>query len=381
MKKKLASFIFFVMTFTMQESFAAEIKPGTKCSTLNKVIKQNNKSLKCVKVNKKLYWKNIPSTANNGNQNVLPTKTATDYSQKSEAPQQKIFIKWSKSVTRSDIASQSQVEFEKWKAKQKPDASEYKSFIDPSLNKEDINAMLSAELEAVKYLNKYLDAPYYSFVSSSSSWIKSTIKTNNLNIPQADYLCGPEDKTNSIIGCSNSRNAGFVIVNSSAVKNNIYGSAVGAHEYFHVFQHKMVFGSNSSKPNVGINGDMIPAWFLEGSADWVGTTFYNSYHNLEYNKVRGAYEQYFSLDRPLEEYRLNMPGTKGYLYPYTIGRYATEVIVANVGFEAFLNIFIDFNKTDSFAKSFENATSIPLKDFYEYFESIRQKIGLPASNK
>jgi hypothetical protein len=65
-------------------------------------------------------------------------------------------------------------------------------------------------------------------------------------------------------------------------------------------------------------------------------------------------------------------------YPYNIGQVASEYIVASVGFQKLLDIWIDYGTTRNFEKSFENVTGISKTTFYDKFDQIRTKVGLPG---
>jgi hypothetical protein len=64
--------------------------------------------------------------------------------------------------------------------------------------------------------------------------------------------------------------------------------------------------------------------------------------------------------------------------PYNIGQVASEYIIASVGFQKMLDIFIDFGTSKNFEKSFEKVTGISKTSFYEKFDQIRTNVGLPA---
>jgi hypothetical protein len=65
-------------------------------------------------------------------------------------------------------------------------------------------------------------------------------------------------------------------------------------------------------------------------------------------------------------------------YPYNIGQVATEYLVASIGFQKMLDIWIDFSTTRNFEQSFESVTGISKNTFYEKFDQIRTQVGLPA---
>ncbi|MEY3756366.1 MAG: hypothetical protein RL356_638, partial [Actinomycetota bacterium] len=65
--------------------------------------------------------------------------------------------------------------------------------------------------------------------------------------------------------------------------------------------------------------------------------------------------------------------------PYGIGAIATELLVANVGMEKFMDIYTNLGKQKSFADSFKTATGVELTDFYTMFEEVRPVLGIARS--
>ena len=65
-------------------------------------------------------------------------------------------------------------------------------------------------------------------------------------------------------------------------------------------------------------------------------------------------------------------------YSYNIGQVATEYLVASIGFQKMIDIWIDYASTRNFEKSFENVVGISKATFYEKFDQVRTKVGLPA---
>ena len=65
-------------------------------------------------------------------------------------------------------------------------------------------------------------------------------------------------------------------------------------------------------------------------------------------------------------------------YSYNIGQVATEYLVASIGFQKMLDILADYGGTKNFEKSFESVTGISKATFYERFDQVRTKVGLPA---
>ena len=229
----------------------------------------------------------------------------------------------------------------------------------------------------MKYFGSLLPSDYLTFIGTSYDWIRKQANSQPIKINQIDTLCGPEQPDNVIQACSNGVNAGFLIVHGNVSEASIYGSSVAAHELFHVIQAVLMFKGTGIDP---AGKYWMPNWLIEGSADWVGTEFYDLFAGLNYLQVKDNYFQDISIDHPLRDY--DVEATNGeYYYPYYMGRLATEILVANIGFQNLLNIFVNFNSNGDFKKSFQKASGISLDDFYNYFEKVRTKIGLPPASQ
>jgi hypothetical protein len=174
---------------------------------------------------------------------------------------------------------------------------------------------------------------------------------------------------------------GFVIVSDAMSynsKNPGYdGGALLAHEYFHLVQGTLT--SRELKRR-------IPVWFLEGTAEFVGYSIAALAMGGTYLEGREKMLSYSPPNYPVNdnaisdyEVLIGGPGQQTYVYPYHIGQVATEYIVASIGFQKILDIFKDYSLTNNFETSFKNITGIDKKDFYEKFENVREKMGMPPT--
>jgi len=159
------------------------------------------------------------------------------------------------------------------------------------------------------------------------------------------------------------------------------GGALLAHEYFHLVQHNLTKYINRGLVKTGepANAAEFPVWFIEGSAEFVGFSVGAMAQNASYWDGR---EKALSYSPPQEsinknalaDYEIRLCCT----YPYHVGQVATEYIVASIGFQKMLDIWIDFATTKNFEKSFETVTGISKSVFYQKFDAIRVKVGLPS---
>lgn len=75
----------------------------------------------------------------------------------------------------------------------------------------------------------------------------------------------------------------------------------------------------------------------------------------------------------LSESSANLPGV---VDPYGIGEIATELLIANIGMEKYMNNYTQLKATNlNFSAAFLNATGVKLDDFYAMFEEVRALLG------
>jgi hypothetical protein len=164
---------------------------------------------------------------------------------------------------------------------------------------------------------------------------------------------------NSPSPCANDRRIGL---NSAGVGWASVGtgpSTIIPHEIFHIWQGaaKRKVSDNNPDPRKPENS---PVWFDEGSAEFFGEAVFS--------KVTGLYED---SKVPFKSYRLMDYATRDLDWglPYSLGRLASEYIVASKGMAKFLDICINIGQGQDFPVAFENSLGISLKDFYEKFDS------------
>ncbi len=165
----------------------------------------------------------------------------------------------------------------------------------------------------------------------------------------------------------------YTVISSSEV-SKLNNTQTPGHEYFHAVQQGIV----GAGP--GTTGELIPNWFWEGPAMFVGLL------SADYLALRS----YSSSGRKSQTDRCNYPHTKkltlaehkanipNVVDPYAIGEIATELLVANVGMQKFMDIYSQLKITKlDFSAAFLNATGVKLADFYTMFEEVRGTLGCP----
>jgi hypothetical protein len=154
---------------------------------------------------------------------------------------------------------------------------------------------------------------------------------------------------------------------SSTLFGNSWES-VGPHEVFHVWQKSAYRRTGNNNPDP-VREEHPPIWLDEGGAEWFGYTVF------ALNNYRGAYPNLMGYERgwlPLRTYNTRDRDSMG---PYTIGRAATEYIVASVGVDKYFQIYRNVGSGQSFPDAFASATGISLASFYEKFDRLQKNIG------
>jgi hypothetical protein len=164
------------------------------------------------------------------------------------------------------------------------------------------------------------------------------------------------------------------------------GGALVAHEYFHLVQANLANSTNGLRIKSGdsSSANAIPVWFLEGGAEFVGYSVGALAQSASYWGGRsrmlsyGPREEYANRNA-ISDYEIRTCcGNSTPTYPYNIGQVAIEYIVASIGFQKMLDIWVDYATTRNFETSFEKVTGISKEAFYKKFEQIRVKVELPS---
>jgi hypothetical protein len=169
---------------------------------------------------------------------------------------------------------------------------------------------------------------------------------------------------------------------TNALQNNPTGMAqTPGHEFFHIVQRYLSGRVTSTGPGPVMPG-LIPQWFWEGPAMFVGHQTanhlgFNSYLATSRQTMVNRANSGFSATLRLEEIVSNVPPNYD---PYGLGHIATEFLVARVGMERFLDIYREVAKGRTFDAAFGTATGVTLADFYQMFEEARATLGVPKRN-
>jgi hypothetical protein len=364
---------------------AATPKAGAKCANVGATVISAGKKFTCVKSGKKLVW--------NKGVKVRAAKPATKPAAKpattpTQPPVPTIvnFDAWSTNIDAKMLSDQAQRNFLSWAQSRTGVATNHLQLIQENPYSNRISILKKADDLSAQLFSSYFPQGSKTIIGATEAWTINELTKNGW----AARSCN-ESYGSGLTLCldSNSRQ-GYVITadaayNASNPGND--GGALLAHEYFHLVQ------MNISKTRAG-EGDRVkgahassansfPAWFLEGTAEFVGYSVGALAQNASYWEGRARMLSYSPPEESINKNAISdyeirtCCGNNSPTYPYHIGQIATEFIVASIGFQKMLDIWIDYASTRNFEKSFESVTGITKVSFYEKFELLRPKIGLP----
>lgn len=361
-----------ILTISIPEANSATPpKPGVKCAKLGSTKIYKAKQYNCVKSGGKQIW----------SKGSVITK-GTDLS--NPLPGQGDFKAWNTEIDAKTLSDQAQRNFISWTKSNSGNPLKHDQIIQENSNSQRIAIMKKADDLSAQLFSSYFPSGSVTVIGATESWTNEELSKKGWNTAcQVQSMPG-------VAYCLNfDRHNGYVVTGDKTYDPRNPGSDGGAllaHEYFHLVQ------SNLAKSTSGIrtkSGDAdstnaIPAWFLEGTADFVGFSVAALSQNASYWIGRPKMLSYAppqeSINKnSIADYEIRICcGNDTPTYPYNIGQVATEFIVASIGFQKMIDIWIDYGTTRNFEKSFENITGISKLAFYEKFDQLRTRVGLPA---
>ena len=375
MKRVLATILIGCLALTLNLSVVeAAVKPGSACKKLGQVKKSAGIKYTCIKSGKKLVWKKgtaIKSTA----PAITPTPTPTPLK----------FEAWSTEINSKILSDQAQQYFLDWARDRIGNQSNHLQIVQENKHSSRVSILKRADDLGAQLFGSYFLQGSITVIGASESWTIQELTKSGWDTKK----CSDPYMPGVALCLDRAKRQGYVVTSDSNYDPRDPGSDGGAllaHEYFHLAQTNIMKSTNGipTKSGDANSAKDIPAWFLEGTADFVGFSVAALSQNASYWEGR---ERMLSYAPPQESINKNSIadyeirvccGNDTPTYPYNIGQVATEYIVASIGFQKMLDIWIDFGATKNFELSFEKVTGISKSAFYEKFDLIRTKVGLPA---
>ena len=366
-----------VLLAPISASSAQKITSGSACKRVNVKATFANKTFTCIKKNGKLVWnKGVSIKA----QDPTPSPSITTSPSNTNAD----FAPWSTDIDSKTLSDQAQRNFLSWVKSREGATINHTQLIQTNSNTNRISILKKADDLGAKLFSSYFPKGSMTVIGATESWTVEQLNKSGWNVSKCSdpYMSGVN------LCLERDRRQGYVVTSDAtynASQPGADGGALLAHEYFHLVQFnlaKTVPGIPTKYPE-DPKAPVFPVWFIEGTADFVGYAVGALAQNATYWEGRAMMFTYSPPEESINKNAISdyeirsCCGNNTPTYPYHIGRVATEYIVASIGFQKMLDIFSDYATTKNFEKSFENVTGISKTTFYEKFEQIRTKVGLP----
>ena len=382
MNKRLIAFLSILSLFLSLPltPVSAAVKAGGTCSKAGITSVAASKTYTCVKSGKKLVWNKGVAVAK-PTPTPTPTPTATPTTAANDSTLWGKYS-WVKPTSASSVASAATDKFKAYVAVTRTNDTVIKIVAQDGSDQTFISWVKDgANLVSKAFDYPKLSKPFLEVIGIDREWVEKTYIDNGYSENEAKNDRGRAfaDGAPGFGGSTtNTYNSGVITKNNLLVNDKLGMMQMPGHEFFHTVQERVsavVFGPEG----VGI----VPQWFWEGPATFIG---------LQTASYLG-WASYTTEGRQMAVARSNHPSTKPYqlseatkntgkpdaIDPYGIGAIATELLVANVGMEKFMDIYINLGKRKSFADSFKTATGVELTDFYTMFEEVRPVLGIARS--
>ena len=365
---------------------AAAPKAGTPCTKKNATATSAGKLYTCIVSGKKLVWnKGVAVKKPAPVATPTPTPSSVASPTASAMPNPTKFEPWSTNIDSKMLSDEAQKSFLAWVQTRTGATKNHTQQIQENKNTNRINLLKKSDDLGAQLFSSYFKQGSTTVIGANEAWTLEQLAKNGWTVNK----CSDQYMSGVALCLEGTKYQGYVITSDSfydARNPGRDGAALLAHEYFHLVQANLVgsrdlYRTKSDDPQTA---KAVPAWFAEGTAEFVGYSVGALSQNASYWEGRATALSYAppgeaTNRNSIADYEIRTCCGNGTpTYPYNIGHVATEYIVASVGFQKLLDIFVDFGKSNDFEKSFESVTGISKQAFYEKFDLIRTKVGLPA---
>jgi hypothetical protein len=401
-RRKLPVLLSVVLSLSLvaAPSFAS-VKAGAKCTKAGITATASGKKFTCIKSGKRLVWnKGVAiKAAPKPNLNpvlkpVEPTPAPTPVVTPAPTPLPTPapiappvnFEPWSTNIDAKMLSDQAQRNFLSWVQTRTGAPVKHTQLIQDSPHKSRLSIMKKADDLSAQLFSSYFPQGSITIIGATEAWTLDELAKSGWPVKR----CSDPYMPGVALCLDFNARQGYVVTSDSSYRAADPGSDGGAllaHEYFHLVQSNL----SLAKPNEGSrvkgtspeSANGFPAWFLEGTAEFVGYSVGALAQNASYWEGRPMMLSYSPREESINKNAISdyeirtCCGNNSPTYPYHIGQIATEFIVASIGFQKMLDIWIDYATTKNFEKSFQTVTGITKEAFYEKFEQLRPKVGLP----
>jgi hypothetical protein len=355
----------------------AAVKAGASCSRAGVQSVASGKTFTCVKSGKKFVWnkgvvvtKPAPVSTPDATPKITPTPTpAATYATLWEK------YNWSKPSTSSSVTAAATDKFKAFAATSRSATTTIKIVAQDGTDPNLLQWVTDGSTLVAKIFSyPKLSGPFVAVLANDKIFAEKAYNDNGYS-RDAKALANYFDKAPAHGGPPNTYNNTMIKEKNLLVTDKIGMMQMAGHETFHFIQQSIA-GKSATPDGLGI----APQWFWEGPAVFVGLQTANHLSIANYATVGRTFAVNRSTSGPVKSLKLSdVTKNDGSADPYGIGAIATEFLVANVGMEKFMDVYMNLGRGLSFQDSFKAGTGVELIDFYGMFEEIRSTIGVPRS--
>ena len=273
---------------------------------------------------------------------------------------------WPTSFNRDELISSALSEiFASFDAR-KPTFDERKIavYIDPEIPEQHHEWIRELSENTILMMSREIEETVSVIVGTQPSFMHQVVEGNSLDMPMVDDFgdnVRPCDYSWGACSGGNTIYVGAGTRGLDALHRSPKFARMLSHKSLHVVQDHIDYQSGGQTPPRDME-NFRPVWFVEGFAEFYGYAM-NDYLELhQYHQSQNRWFEYASL-RDLEEWNLEKSEDK-----YLWGQAAIEYIVANVGFEALVELYLLLEEGQTFEEAFVNSVGIDLDQFYEAFD-------------
>ena len=385
MKRALAAILIACLVSGLNVfSATAAIKSGAICKKKGQVSTSAGMKYTCIKNGNKLIWSNgvaVRKTAPAATPTPSPTPVTSATPSPTPSATPASFDAWSTNIDSKMLSDQAQRNFLTWAKERAGTSINHTQSIDPSLQNNRLSILKKADDLGAQLFSSFFQQGSKTVIGATEGWTIEQLAKNGWTTSK----CNDPYMPGVALCLAIPSHQGYVITGDStydARDPGKDGGALLAHEYFHLVQANILSGIQVRSEPGALSG--IPVWFLEGTAEFVGYSVGALAQNASYWEGRARALSYSppgeSINKnAISDYEIRTCCGNGMpTYSYNIGQVATEYLVASIGFQKMLDILADYGGTKNFEKSFESVTGISKATFYERFDQVRTKVGLPA---
>lgn len=191
---------------------------------------------------------------------------------------------------------------------------------------------------------------------------KETLATTDRQTDEFGGICGGSASSNGSTGCALFHNVWIKDTRPEMMMG------VAAHELFHIVQDAVNPGTPTWRTPPD-SESFVPMWFIEGAAVTYQAAVIDHLGLGDYFMYDGGSSMLLRSPKTNINMTLIEQGWSGEVY--VVGQFATEYIIANVGFEPMLNIITEVGMGATFKDAFDIHVGMTLDDFYDKMSRIQ----------